>query len=341
MSFANQFPAISIDNRSLSGKLGNINQRRKKMLKRNSQSQIRWILALGIVLSLWSFQSFAQTVELKGNWNPQVKARLEALIAANANQEKVCVFDFDNTTLCRDIGEATMAAMNEAGKLTKKTCNKAIAPEFVLKGKKITLATSNNLMDYYEDFLSATSHHEMETTPYENGYGWVVQAMAPGTPADWLKYTKKAYAKGKSINDAKDPKLNETKINGYRVPFLYPEMVELYGVLLSNGYDVYVMSASNVHTVRYIVKNYLNPQIRKSFGEKLGVAPDHVLGVSLLMNDDRTGELVKDPYLVKENKKYADLDEKELSHYHLTNQICYPMTGYFGKLANIDIANSI
>jgi hypothetical protein len=331
MSFANQFPAISIDNRSLSGKLGNINQRRKKMLKRNSQSQIRWILALGIVLSLWSFQSFAQTVELKGNWNPQVKARLEALIAANANQGKVCVFDFDNTTLCRDIGEATIAAMNEAGKLTKKTCNKAIAPEFVLKGKKITLATSNNLMDYYEDFLSATSHHEMETTPYENGYGWVVQAMAPGTPADWLKYTKKAYAKGKSINDAKDPKLNETKINGYRVPFLYPEMVELYGVLLSNGYDVYVMSASNVHTVRYIVKNYLNPQIRKSFGEKLGVAPDHVLGVSLLMNDDRTGELVKDP----------DLDEKELSHYHLTNQICYPMTGYFGKLANIDIANSI
>ncbi len=73
------------------------------------------LILITITLTVLSAAAWAQTVSLKGNWNPEVKARLEKLIAANANQGKICVFDFDNTTLCRDIGEATMEALNEAG----------------------------------------------------------------------------------------------------------------------------------------------------------------------------------------------------------------------------------
>ncbi|MGD9489106.1 MAG: hypothetical protein AB7W47_13870 [Calditrichaceae bacterium] len=283
-----------------------------------------------------SCQSTAQNIKLSGNWNPDVKARLEAKIAANANQGKICVFDFDNTTVSRDIGESTMAAMIEAGVLTKEKYNKGVTPEyFVLDGKKVTMEGSGSLADYYEDFLSATKHHELESTPYENGYGWVVQIMAPMSPADWIPYTEKAYSNGIGAQDMNAVDLKETKINGYRQPFFYPEMVDLYGVLLKNGYKVYVSSASNVHTVRWMVKKYLNPAIQELHGKDLSVPPENVIGVSCLMVDDRTGELCKDPYLVRENKKYADMDMEELSHYHLTTQICHPMNGYFGKYANI------
>jgi len=293
------------------------------------------LILIVIALTGLSAGAWAEPVSLRGNWNPEVKARLEKLIAANANQGKICIFDFDNTTLCRDIGEATMAALNEAGLLTKDKHYKCVDPSFVIDGKKITMETAENLPAYYEEFLSATKHHALESTPYENGYGWVVQIMTPMSPADWLPYTEKAFGDGIGEKDTKNPTLHETKINGYRMPFFYPEMVDLYGVLLKNGYQVYISSASNVHTVRWMVLKHLNPRIQALHGKDLAIPPENVIGISCLMNDDRTGELCKDPYLVRENKKYANLDMEELSHYHLTPQICHPMNGYFGKLANI------
>ncbi len=300
------------------------------------RSNLVMTLVVGLVVGLFSVTAMAQSVSLKGNWNPAVKARLEKLIAANAGQGKICVFDFDNTTICRDIGEATMAAMNEAGVLTLEKHNKCIDPvSFMLDGKKITMDTAKNLPAYYEDFLSATKHHDLESTPYENGYGWVVQIMAPMSPADWLPYSEKAFADGVSESDTKSADLKETKINGYRMPFFYPEMVDLYGVLLKNGYKLYISSASNVHTVRWMVLNKLNPRIQALHGKDLAIPAQNVIGISCLMIDDRTGKLCKDPYLVNESEKYAQCDAEELSHYQLTPQICHPMNGYFGKVANI------
>ncbi len=300
------------------------------------RSNLIMVLVVGLVVSLFSTVALAQSISLQGNWNPEVKLRLEKLIAANAGQGRICVFDFDNTTICRDIGEATMAALNEAGLVTKEKHYKCVNPEsFMLDGKKITMDTAENLPAYYENFLSATKHHELESTPYENGYGWVVQIMAPMSPADWLPSTEKAFSDGVSESDTKSADLKETKINGYRMPFFYPEMVDLYGVLLKNGYKVYISSASNVHTVRWMVLNKLNPRIQALHGKDLAIPAQNVIGISCLMIDDRSGKLCKDPYLVQENEKYAQCDTEELSHFHLTSQICHPMNGYFGKVANI------
>lgn len=299
------------------------------------KKRILQLLAIACIFAM-AMPVLAAEITLNGNWAPEVKTRLEAKIAANAGQGKVCVFDFDNTTICRDIGEATMAALNQAGILTKEKYNTGVTPaSFTLKGKTVTMKDADNFPAYYEEFLSATKHHELESTPYENGYGWVVQAMAPMSPVDWLPATEKAYGDGVGSADQGSAKLAETKINGYRMPFFYPAMVDLYGVLLKNGYKVYISSASNVHTVRWMVKNHLNPKIQALHGKDLAIPPENVIGVSMLMVDDRTGELCKDPYLVRENQKYADLDPEELKHYTLTSQVCHPMNGYFGKVANI------
>ena len=272
---------------------------------------------------------------MEGHWRPEVKSRLESLIAENAFQNKKVIFDFDNTTINRDIGEATFATMVMEGRLAADSISRDITPAFNLKGRNVSLDTTTDLTNFYEDFLSVTRHQKGETTPYANGYAWVVQIMAGMTPAEILPFSEKAFANNIAFKDSYSTTLSETRINGYRQPFFYPEMVDLYGTLLTNGYDVYVCSASNIWTVRWMVLENLNRMLAAKFGKEIRIAPDHVIGVNVLLKDKRDGKLYKDPLLVRENEKYANLDREELAHYELTSQIVYPITGYFGKVANI------
>ncbi|BCS95517.1 phosphoserine phosphatase [Desulfoluna limicola] len=286
--------------------------------------------------ALTSASAMAEVKLADGNWNPAVKAKLEKIIAENAFQGKKAVFDFDNTTVCRDIGEATFAAMVEAGQLTLDKVSRDVTPSsFVLGDKTVSLDTVKDLPEFYEDFLSATKHQAGEKTPYSNSYAWVVQIMAGMTPAQILPFSEKAFGNNIALKDSGAADLKETKINGYRMPFFYPEMVDLYGALLTNGYEVYVCSASNIWTVRWMVTENMNKLIEAKYGKGIGIAPDHVIGVNVLLKDKRDGKLYKDQLLVKSNAKYAALDRDELSNYELTSQIVYPITGYFGKVANI------
>ncbi|PVZ70528.1 HAD family hydrolase [Pelagibaculum spongiae] len=275
-------------------------------------------------------------VQLKSDgWNPVVKARLEKLIFENAFKGKKVVFDFDNTTISRDIGEATFAVMAGENRLSTKNIPKSITPPFTLNGKKYSIDTVGNLPDFYEAFLSATKHQKGESTPYSNSYAWVVQIMSGMSPDQIIPFSKTAFSNNMAIKDKFNSGLKESKTHGYRMPFFYPEMVELYGTLIKNGYDVYVCSASNVWTVRWMVLENLNPVLEAQFGEGIKIAADHVIGVSVLLMDKRDGQLYKDPLLVKSNSEYASLNKKELANYQLTSQIVYPITGYFGKVANI------
>ncbi|MCP4109100.1 MAG: haloacid dehalogenase-like hydrolase [Desulfobacteraceae bacterium] len=271
----------------------------------------------------------------QGKWCPSVKAKLDDLITKNAGQGKIVVFDFDNTMICRDIQESTFAAMLKDKKLTPGNIPASISPPFTLDGKTISPDTAKDLSEYYEEFLLATKHHAGEQTPYSNSYAWVVQILAGMSPSEILPYSEKAYAEGIGSKDSESADLKETKIYGYRQPFFYPEMADLAGILLKKGYKVYFVSASNVWSVRWLVLKKLLPMIQSRHGKELNISPDHVIGVSILLKDRRTGKLCKDQLLVKENNAYANLDRKELANYELTTQIVFPLTGYFGKVANI------
>ncbi len=312
------------------------------------------LLVIGIAFSIYCGEGsdsssvnrkHEQTVKLEeGNWRPAVKAGLETLISENAKKGKTVVFDFDNTIICRDIGEATFALMVKDKKLTPTNVSPAISPSFKVADKVadkvMSLEDCEDLTDYYEGLISATRHQSKDTSPNSNAYAWVVQIMAGMTPRDIVDSTEEAFAQGIADKDMNDPNLGVTKINGYLQPFFYPEMVDLLGVLLKNDFDVYIVSASNVWTVRWMVVKYLNPLIEKKHGEGICVSPDHVFGVSVLLKDKRpkdkrTDGLYKDPILTKENSDYANLDCDELANYELTSQIVYPLTGYYGKVANI------
>ena len=264
-------------------------------------------------------------INLHGNWNQSVKTRLAEIIRANANNGEFAVFDFDNTTLCRDIGEATMAQLEIDSVISFSEQLKSISPQIAVKDSSISA--------YYEALLTVTEHQKENPNGHSNAYLWAAQTLAGLTIDKVTEGTEKVFAQSQEIVKKSDVVI--PRIGDYAIPYIYPEMASLYGELLKNGIDTYIISASNVWTVRLLVANYLNPLIEQNTGLKNGIKPQNVIGINLLLRDLRDGKLYKDEYLVKSNALYAKLDANELSNYEITNLPALPVSAYAGKVANI------
>jgi len=295
------------------------------------------------LLSLMVSPVLAKQIVLKdGNWHSETKKRLENLLNTNANKGKKVIFDIDNTTISRDIGDATFAYIVKE-KLINPENIKAISPDFTLEGKPVSLESGVDLTVYYENLLNSTLHHQADINENYVGYTWVVQALSGMTPFDVMEASRKAFMNNQAANDRKlgiETKINVTEgKTSYRVPFFHPETVDLIGNLLSNGFDVYVVSASNIWTIRYMISVELAKLLKKQFGRDLSIKPENIFGITALMKDKRTGKLYKDPLLVRENtqqaKLYMKLDPQELKNYELTNLLVNPIPVYEGKRSTI------
>ena len=299
------------------------------------------ILTAGLLLisSSMFYPVLAKNITLSnGSWNIQTKQKLEKLLNANVNKGKKVIFDFDNTIVSGDIGDATFAWLIKEKQVDLNKI-KAISPDFTIDGKKISIGTATDPTEYYEKIMEAYSYDKNDITGPLIGYSWVVQTMDGKTPFNIIEASRNAYMDNKSANDRQAG--TETIIEvtpgktAYKVPFYRPETVNLIGNLILNGFDVYIVSASNVWSVRYMITKELTKLMKKEFGKNLSIKPENIYGINTLVRDKRNGQLYKDSYLVKNNRKYASLDSKELSNYELTNQLVNPLSGYEGKTSII------
>lgn len=262
-------------------------------------------------------------------WRPQVKEKLIKLIEAGKYKNLPVIFDFDNTLVCRDIGEATFALMVRDGVLRSENIPKTITPN---------IFAGYNLITTYEKYAKSGSHHVKDLAPYLNAYGWLVEIMADLTPLQITQSTKHAYSDGVAESDLNLPAgLTSIYVSEadktYLVPYFYPEMVELVGELLRFGYDVWVISASNVWSIRWMVTHVLNKKLKQKGIDK-SVKPEQVIGISTLLSgpDER---LYKDNFLSRENHEYAHMYTEILNQFTLTSHIVPPMSSYYGKAANV------
>ena len=273
------------------------------------------------------------TVKLHSpGWNERTRRALEKLIHRGAGQGLPVVFDFDNTIICGDIGEATLAVLVRDGMVAAASLPQTLSPPFRLPdGRRIALESGPDLTSYYEAYLAPTAHGDRDPTPLANGYAWAVEVMEGLNPADVVAATRKSreFARpcGPGFIEVTPGK------TGFPAPIFYPEMVELIAELVRHRFDVWIVSASNVWTVRWMVLHELNPRLREH-GVRPGLRPDHVVGVSTLLTD-RRGGLHKDALLVKADARYAAMDEKALRHFRLTSRLQFPVPTYSGKIACI------
>ncbi len=278
-------------------------------------------------------QGNSQPPQLRGaGWTPGARAALERLIRAGAGQGLPVVFDFDNTVVSGDIGEAVLAQLVKTGRLKTANIPATIAPAFrQADGKRVRLRQCVDVTEYYERFLSPTAHGISDSSPLANGYVWAVEILEGLTPWEIVQATKNAFA----ASSPGQRKLIEATPGrtAYAAPFFYPEMVELIATLLQQGFDFWVVSASNVWSVRWMLLEALNPLLRE-YGVTAGVRPDRIVGVSTLLTD-KSGQLYKDPLLAKELPGYTTLEPQVLKRFRLTSRLHFPVPSYSGKVACI------
>jgi hypothetical protein len=265
-------------------------------------------------------------------WTAPVRDALEALIRRGSGRGLPVTFDFDNTILGGDIGEATMAILTRNGLLNPARIPPALSPAFRRPGGRIVKPDQPpDLTRYYEEYSAPTVHGAKDPTPLANAYTWAVEAMQGLRVSDVVAATVEA------MSQSRPGTLPEIAVTpgrtAYPAPFFQPEMVELIATLLRHSFQVWVVSASNVWSVRCLVLEYLNPRLRQ-LGVRNGIAANQVLGTSTLLTNRRR-ELFKDAVLVRESAGYAGLDRAVLSRYRLTSRIQFPVPTYSGKVGAI------
>jgi len=265
-------------------------------------------------------------------WSPAIRARLTALIDQGAGKRLPVVFDFDNTLVCGDIGEATLAMLTREQKLTPNALPASLLPPFPLPGHPgQTAAPDPDLTAYYEALLAPTVHGPKDPTPLASGYVWAVEAMQGFSLAEVVCATRAVWDLSRA------GQIQQLEVTpgqtSYPVPFFYPEMVELIAELARHEFDLWIISASNVWSVRWVVSRVLNPKVH-GLGGGGGVKAEQVVGVSTLLSRS-DGSLFKDAVLVREDPAYASLDPAALDRYRLTRWLQFPVPTYSGKVGVI------
>jgi phosphoglycolate phosphatase-like HAD superfamily hydrolase len=230
-------------------------------------------------------------------WLPENRARLDALLQArgktspgyDAAHPPVATFDWDNTMMKNDIGDATMAWMlrNDAilqppgrdwsvtsGALTDAArtalhaaCDGAGEPGRPLATRE-TPACADAIFGIYDGGHTPTGAdawmHPITLTTNEP-YAWLARLLGGHTPAEVARFARAAFEENASApTSAKQTVGTHAGVTGWvRV---YPEMRDLVGALQASGFDVWVISASPQHVTEVAAK-------------EVGIAPDHVVGV--------------------------------------------------------------
>ena len=265
-------------------------------------------------------------------WSTANREQLASWIRAGAGQHLPVVFDFDNTIVCGDIGEATLAWLAREGKLPPDCLPADLCPPLILPdGSKVTLASIADVTEYYEAFLAPSNHGAKDPAPFANGYVWAVEIMQGLKLAEVVRATREVMELSQPGRECfVEPTPGKS---AYPIPFFYPEIVELIAVLIRQRFDVWVVSASNVWSVRCAVLHGLNPLL-KAQGVRAGLPLDRVIGVSTLLTD-RRGGLYKDTVLMRDNPDYLALKEPALKPFRLTRLLQYPVPTYSGKVGAI------
>jgi hypothetical protein len=265
-------------------------------------------------------------------WNTKARKSLEQLIERGAGKGLPVVFDFDNTIVSGDLSEAMLAVLAVQGRLTPDTICKSLCPPIVVPGKShIKMEKCSDIMEYYEALLRLTIHGDADPAPMSNGYVWATEALEGLTIAEAVAATATAFRLGQGL----EPKHIEVTPGGikYPAPRFHAEMVELIAQLVRFEYDVWVVSATNVWSVRWVVIHELNPLLRMQ-GVRNGLRPDRVIGLATLLTD-RKGIFYKDSILVRENPDYAVLKGGMMKSLRFSRIVQYPAPVYSGKVACI------
>ncbi len=251
----------------------------------------------------------------RAGWTESVYQKLTETILGSAGQGQIVVFDFDNTTQARDIGEAVLARVQQTDAINPASLSPAMFPPFT--GSDGTpVAITAGISDYYDALLESGA----DADPFREYSSLPMPATAftGRTLTDFVSQTAAVYDGGVGAADLTSKE--QSKILGAGRPFIYPQMADLYGNLRSNGYDVWVVSAGVGWAVRWMVQNALNPAIVAKYGPDAALPMDHVVAITTLLKDRASGTLLSDYQLTHQSPDdaYINLEPARMAQLEIT-----------------------
>lgn len=251
----------------------------------------------------------------RAGWTESVYQKLTETIQSSAGQGKIVVFDFDNTTQARDIGEAVLARVQQTDAINPASLSPAMFPPFT--GSDGTpVAITAGISDYYDALLDSGA----DADPFREYSSLPMPATAftGRTLTDFVAQTAAVYDGGAGAADLTSKE--QSKILGAGRPFIYPQMADLYGNLRAQGYDVWVVSAGVGWAVRWMVQNALNPAIVAKYGPDAALPMDHVVAITTLLKDRASGTLLSDYQLTHQSPDdaYINLEPARMAQLEIT-----------------------
>jgi hypothetical protein len=230
-------------------------------------------------------------------WLPENRERLDAMLRAKGStstsydpsNKPVATFDWDNTMMRNDIGDATMAWMlrNDAilqppdrdwaltsGTMTDEAraslhaaCDKAGEPGKPLQTKEMP-ACADAIHAIYDSAKTTTGGkawlHPVTLTMNE-AYAWLARLLGGHTPAEVQGFARAAYAENAGAAEGATQTVgSHTGVAAW--VRIYPTMRDLVGALQANGFDVWIVSASPQNVTEVVA-------------HEVGIDADHVIGI--------------------------------------------------------------
>ncbi|MED5812647.1 haloacid dehalogenase-like hydrolase [Mycolicibacterium sp. 050232] len=237
-----------------------------------------------------------RTLAENPGWYGDNRDRIDAMLAESgtcgadgsvADGAPVALFDWDNTLVKNDIGEATFFWMVRNGKLRAPaggdwaTTSPYLTPQAAAAlGKACAAAKPGQPMPTDTDLgcadelLSIVGEGETRADEpafagfnarrFEPAYAWVVQLMAGWRESEIEDFAKAARKENLDAPEGTEQKVGSEEVTGW-VRY-YPQMRDLVETLRANGFDVRIVSASAEPVVRV-------------WAAELGFTPDKVMGV--------------------------------------------------------------
>lgn len=220
----------------------------------------------------------------KDGWSPQNHAALAAFLAAEGRRpgRKVAVFDWDNTVIKNDIGDAAFIGLLDRGMVATPgdwhRTNPYLTDAAVAVLEKG--ATPELIFTIYNsmktpDGAPAFAGHDPKIT--EAAYAWLGHLLAGNTPDAIRRASREIFERQLANPIGATRRIGTDTIADYIR--IYPQIADLIVELERSGFEVWVVSA----TPKYIID---------PCAEMVGIPQERVIGIENVVGPD--GKLTYD-----------------------------------------------
>ncbi len=211
-------------------------------------------------------------------WDSKNHAALTAFLDAEEKRSgrKVAVFDWDNTVIKNDIGDAAFIGLLDRGMVATPDDWRRTSPYLtdaavavLEKGATPELIFSLYHLMKTPDGAPAFAGHDPRIT--EAAYAWLGHLLAGNTPDEIRQVSREIFEEQLKNQIGATRRIGEAVVADYIR--IYPQIAELIRALEKSGFEVWIVSA----TPKYIIE---------VCAKKVGIPPERVIGIENVVGPD-------------------------------------------------------